>query len=86
MDTKSPEKEASDELARESLIAISQSQPDKVLAPILLLSENGNGAANLNKVDEGDGTEKYSSELISISYPQSPDTKILPAALGKLET
>nr|DAD18177.1 TPA_asm: hypothetical protein HUJ06_019640 [Nelumbo nucifera] len=83
MDTQVPGKEVSQELARESLIAISQSIPDKVLVSELY-SENLNNK-NVVEVEESDGAEKYRSELISISYMQSPDIKTLPVALGNLQ-
>ncbi|PPR95129.1 hypothetical protein GOBAR_AA25547 [Gossypium barbadense] len=62
------------ELARELLIAISSSVPDTDLNAEHA-SENieaTNGAA----VTKSDGAEKYRSELISISYAQSPDDQV----------
>ncbi|KAK7406370.1 hypothetical protein VNO78_07994 [Psophocarpus tetragonolobus] len=73
MDSKSPSKKASEELARELLIAISDSSPDKILdSDFVPESKDGNGFARPN----GDWDEKFRSELISISYVESPDVKI----------
>lgn len=81
MDIESPNKEVSKDLARESLIAISNLLPDNsgendVKLPQTL--SNGNGVA----VTNSDITEKYRSELISISYAQPPDAKPLPVGLN----
>ena len=73
--------EVSQELARESLISISYCLPDKV--------PNSEIVPQAVKVEEklmvinGDGDEKYRSELISISYTQSPDTATSPVAWKK---
>ncbi|KAL3573138.1 hypothetical protein D5086_027042 [Populus alba] len=59
--------------ARESLMDISD-----------LLPENSNSTERPIEVkDYSDGTEKYRSELISISNSQSPDIKGLPVPLGE---
>ncbi|PKI46901.1 uncharacterized protein LOC116206364 [Punica granatum] len=82
MDIESPNKEVSKDLARESLIAISNLLPDNVLGEDVSLLEslsNGNGVAAVNS----DITEKYRTELISISYGQSPDAKPKPVALNR---
>ncbi|KAL2322919.1 hypothetical protein Fmac_027298 [Flemingia macrophylla] len=72
MDSKSPSKE-SKEVARESLIAISNSSPDKILESYPVTeTKKSDGVANPNC----DQDDKYRSELISISYAESPDVKI----------
>ncbi|GMY29800.1 hypothetical protein FCV25MIE_25042 [Fagus crenata] len=71
MDIKASCKEVSEELARELLIAISYSLPDQVLE-LNSVPENFNSVDNV-VVSNNDGAEKYRSELISISYVQSPD-------------
>lgn len=69
MDSKSPIK-ASEELARESLIAISDSLPDKILdSDFVPESKDADGFAS-------DWNDKFRSELISISYVESADVKI----------
>lgn len=66
-------KEVSEELTRESLIAISNSVPDKAsesnlsLDPFIIF--DGFSASS------GDVAEHFRSELISISDAQSPDVK-----------
>ncbi|KAJ4957376.1 hypothetical protein NE237_024487 [Protea cynaroides] len=65
MDTKVPGKEASQDLARESLIAISECGPDTVLSSKLSSKSNGTNAVELKKSDRA---EDYRSKLISISY------------------
>ncbi|CAL1376126.1 unnamed protein product [Linum trigynum] len=79
MDTEVPCKEVSEEVARESLIAISYSVPDKDLNNSYadtdseaLSSSNKDGVAA--DMSNGGGVEKYMSELISISDYQSPDS------------
>ncbi|KAI7989127.1 hypothetical protein LOK49_LG13G01780 [Camellia lanceoleosa] len=70
MDIKTLSEEASLELARELLIAISLCVPEKVLN--LVASENlnnGNGAV----VTNSDEDEELRSKLISIAYVQPPD-------------
>lgn len=76
MDNEVPGKEDSQELARELLIAISNCTPEKVLN--LNCSPEGFIDANGVAVSEDDGAEEFRSELISISYVQSPDVKVLP--------
>ncbi|XP_006368431.3 uncharacterized protein LOC18094194 isoform X1 [Populus trichocarpa] len=78
MDNKAACEEISQELARESLIGISYCLPDKV--------QNSEGVPQSVNDEEklpvinGDGAEKYRSELISISDIQSPDTATSPVA------
>lgn len=74
MDSKSPSIKASEELARELLIAISDSLPDKTLESDFVPEESkdANGSARTN----GDWDDKFRSELISISYVESPDVEI----------
>ena len=74
MDIRAPCKEVSEELTRESLIAISYSVPDTAfdlnLSPEAFSSFDGVSVAN------GDITDHYRSELLSISDAQSPDVKV----------
>lgn len=80
MDKNAHGKPTSEDVTRESLIAISYSVPDHALPsePKTLNTENLVKGANCD-----DGSEKYRSQLISISNVQSPETKTLPAALGQ---
>ncbi|KAI9182143.1 hypothetical protein LWI28_022536 [Acer negundo] len=84
MDKSTLGNEAREEVTRESLIAISYSVPDKGLAS-KVSPEKLNGEKQI-EVNDSDGAEKYRSELISISYSQSPDTKILPVTRGEFES
>ncbi|KAL6981427.1 hypothetical protein U1Q18_023056 [Sarracenia purpurea var. burkii] len=77
MDMKEPGKEASDEMTRESLIAISYRLPEKDHHAPGFSPENLNSASLVEGIN-GDGEEKYRSKLISISYSESPDTKTSP--------
>ncbi|KOM44894.1 hypothetical protein LR48_Vigan06g020000, partial [Vigna angularis] len=74
MDSKSPSKKASEELSRELLIAISDALPDKFLDSDIVpeSGEDADGFARPNV----DWDDKFRSELISISYVESPDVKI----------
>ena len=76
MDNKVPGKEDSLELARELLIGISNITPEEV--PSLNCTPEGFLDTNGVAVSDGDWAEKFRSELISISYEQSPDGKVLP--------
>ncbi|KAK6918120.1 hypothetical protein RJ641_016542 [Dillenia turbinata] len=85
MDRKSPTTDVA-ESVRESLIAISQTSEANSCPPKPLPKN----LKNENRVNglPGDAAEKYRSELISISYSESPDTETLPAMPrmpGKLE-
>ncbi|CAL5401406.1 unnamed protein product [Camellia sinensis] len=79
MDKKEPGKEASENVIRESLIAISYHLPEKDLASEV-------SPENLHRKDvEGinDGVEeRYRSKLMSIFDSPSPDTKSVPVAKG----
>ncbi|KDP39511.1 hypothetical protein JCGZ_05077 [Jatropha curcas] len=80
MDAKEGCKKVSQELARESLIGISYSLPEKI--------KNSDAVTEIltgedRPMENGNGADKYRSELISISYSQSPDTAISPGALEK---
>ncbi|KAF9685510.1 hypothetical protein SADUNF_Sadunf03G0062100 [Salix dunnii] len=70
--------EVSQELARESLISISYCLPDKF--PNSEIVPQAVKAEEKLMVINGDGDEKYRSELISIAYTQSPDTATSPVA------
>uniref|UniRef100_A0A2P2JW71 Uncharacterized protein n=1 Tax=Rhizophora mucronata TaxID=61149 RepID=A0A2P2JW71_RHIMU len=77
MDKNSPCKEVSEELARESLISISNSLPDKFLS-----SDNITENAKCNNdvaAKDSDEAEKCISELISISSCQSQDVSMSPS-------
>ncbi|TXG62435.1 hypothetical protein EZV62_009429 [Acer yangbiense] len=84
MDKSTLGNEAPAEVTREALIAISYPGPDKALAS-KLLPEKLNGE-NQIEVNDSDGAEKYRSELISISYSPSPETKVLPVTRGEFES
>lgn len=74
MDTTTPPAiEFSSDLARESLIAISQLSPDNNLSASKVLGDNPN-SVNGFAVKESDRAEDYRSKLISISYTLSPDS------------
>ncbi|KAK7367681.1 hypothetical protein VNO80_09699 [Phaseolus coccineus] len=73
MDIKSPSKKAPEELSRELLIAISDCLPDKILdSDIVTESDDADGFGR----PIVDWDDKFRSELISISYVESPDVKI----------
>ncbi|KAK2356488.1 hypothetical protein QL285_093817 [Trifolium repens] len=80
MDSKSPSKKETTEVAaRESLIAISNTSPDKIL--------DSNSVSDCKKSDgvvlpNCDQDEQFRSELISISYAESPDIKMGSIAMG----
>ncbi|KZV31595.1 hypothetical protein F511_13535, partial [Dorcoceras hygrometricum] len=75
MDKTEPDKDTAEDVTRESLIAISYRVPETVPE-----AEKSPKDVEHEKVIESvdrDGDEKYRSKLISISYPQSPDGKVL---------
>ncbi|KAK9065391.1 hypothetical protein SSX86_016774 [Deinandra increscens subsp. villosa] len=67
------ESEVSANLTRESLIALSYSLPDTALSS----TELPKSVKNVEAVNT-DEKDKFRSELISISYAESPDTKDSP--------
>uniref|UniRef100_A0A2P2J5H6 Uncharacterized protein n=1 Tax=Rhizophora mucronata TaxID=61149 RepID=A0A2P2J5H6_RHIMU len=78
MDKTETGKKAPEEVTRESLIALSYSLPEKVVAS-KLFGENVDRENLVGGIDgEGDGVDTYRSELISISSLQSPDVQGLP--------
>lgn len=82
MDKAEPRKDLTEEMTRESLIAISYGVPDDDLP-----ADSPKNIDN-NKVVEPlthDGDEKYRSKLISISYSPSPDMEVLPQLPGGLD-
>lgn len=81
MDKKESGKEISEEVTRESLIAISYCQPEKDLS-IESAPENSNDE-NVVKSVNSDTRDKYRSELISLSYAESPDTEVQPVSPGE---
>ncbi|KAG1359377.1 hypothetical protein COCNU_08G008230 [Cocos nucifera] len=70
------EKVISLELARESLMAISQCIPDMIL-PSNLLPEKS-AITDVSDRKDCSGAEDYRSKLISISYIQAPDVQPSP--------
>ena len=74
MDSISPSKKAIKEVARESLIAISSTLSEESL-DLNCISEGKKADGNL--MSYADGDDKFRSELISISYVESPDIKFL---------
>ncbi|KAM6560096.1 hypothetical protein CsatA_029335 [Cannabis sativa] len=81
MDKTALGKEVSEEVTRESLISISYSLPEKVLTSKRSV-DKVNGESLVERVDF-DGEDKCRSELISISYTQSPDVGGLPDGVLK---
>ncbi|KAM2064820.1 hypothetical protein ACFX16_028174 [Malus domestica] len=79
MDKEGLGKEAPEEVTRESLISISYSEPEKNLT-----SNLSSGKSNGEAID-ADGEEKFRSELISISYAESPEVGGLPVTMGELK-
>ncbi|KAJ8492890.1 hypothetical protein OPV22_014611 [Ensete ventricosum] len=80
----SPEKEVSLEFVRESLMAISQSLPDVILAPNGFPVKAPVAADAVGDQNIGNGAEEYRSKLISISSMQSPDVKPSPSIVENL--
>ncbi|CAL0313675.1 unnamed protein product [Lupinus luteus] len=72
MDNKSPSKQEYKELARESLIAISNASPETVIDSISALESK---KPDVVAVTNHDGDDKFRSELISISYAESPKVR-----------
>lgn len=72
---------APEEVTRESLIAISYPEPEKILTSNLPSGKLNGGA--LVKTTVSDGEDKFRSELISISYTQSPEVGGLPVNHGR---
>uniref|UniRef100_A0A7N0UYB4 Uncharacterized protein n=1 Tax=Kalanchoe fedtschenkoi TaxID=63787 RepID=A0A7N0UYB4_KALFE len=77
MDSPAARKEASDDITREYLIGISNSLPDKILGQKCGPEETDNSTGSTKNVDKA---EEQMSELISISYDQSPDGQAVPIA------
>ncbi|KAK3014186.1 hypothetical protein RJ639_008687 [Escallonia herrerae] len=74
MDIRACREELSLDLARELLIAISYSIPDKVLDCV---SSERSNICNGVAVTEVDGADDLRSKLISISHNQSPDIGVI---------
>jgi len=83
MDKKEPGEYVTEEVTRESLIAISYRLPEKDLASGLS-PENSSSESPVEGIN-GDGAEVYRSKLISISYSESPDTETVPVASGEVK-
>lgn len=79
MDKGVPGKEALNEVTRESLIAISYSEPEKNLT-----SDKWNGETLVKAID-ADGEDKFRSELMSISYTLSSEFGGFPVTNGELK-
>ncbi|KAK2410228.1 hypothetical protein QL285_045602 [Trifolium repens] len=80
MDSKSPSKKETTEVAaRESLIAISNTSPDKILDSNSVSDSKKSDGVVLPNCDQD---EQFRSELISISYAESPDIKMGSIAMG----
>nr|AFK49242.1 unknown [Lotus japonicus] len=74
MDIKSPNNKESTEATRESLIAISSSySPDKNLESNSVSENKKSDGVAKPKCNQDDD---FKSELISISYAESPDVKV----------
>lgn len=83
MDKNFSGKEVSEENTRESLIAISYTEPQEEpndKKSTKKLSDN-----NVAEAMESDIEDKYRSKLISISNSESPDKKALPVLPGDVE-
>ncbi|KAI4328887.1 hypothetical protein L6164_021208 [Bauhinia variegata] len=65
----------SNEEARELLIAISDASPEKMILGSTESKKNADEFAVLKLKNDGDD-DKFRSELISISYAESPDVKV----------
>ncbi|KAJ8556342.1 hypothetical protein K7X08_023100 [Anisodus acutangulus] len=83
MDKKGSGKEISEEVTRESLIAISYSDPEKDLS-VRSRSENSK-AENVGKAVNVEGDDNCRSKLISMSYPESSDTNFEPVTWRTLK-
>lgn len=79
MDSNSSSKKESTEVARESLIAISNYSPDKILDSNSVSENKKSDGVAMPNCDQDD---KFRSELISISYAESPDVKIGSISMG----
>ncbi|KAL5980569.1 hypothetical protein ACLOJK_028477 [Asimina triloba] len=75
MDATAPATVISPELVRESLIAISQAIPDKIVSSKLLPDDTNNVITA--QPEDTEEVNFYRSKLISISYTESPDSKTL---------
>lgn len=80
----SPEKGVSLEIVRDSLMAISQSLPDVILAPNVFPVKTPVAADAVGDQNVSSGAEEYRSKLISISSMQSPDVKPSPSLVENL--
>ncbi|ONI22142.1 hypothetical protein PRUPE_2G109900 [Prunus persica] len=82
---------APEEVTRESLIAISYPEPEKIITSNLSSGKLNGGKLNGGKLNGealvktivSDGEDKFRSELISISYTQSPEVGSLPVNHGR---
>nr|XP_009618974.1 uncharacterized protein LOC104111077 [Nicotiana tomentosiformis] len=83
MDKKASGKEISEEVTRESLIAISYSEPEKDLS--IESGPENSRYENVVKSVTDDEDNKYRSELISISYAESPDTEVKQVSPGEFK-
>uniref|UniRef100_A0A803MZU4 Uncharacterized protein n=1 Tax=Chenopodium quinoa TaxID=63459 RepID=A0A803MZU4_CHEQI len=85
MAEKMPTKDNIADFARESLIALSNSLPDKLSNSPDKFPNSPHSSEKVtyvgNTVNEKDGTVDYWSELISLSYP-TPDAESVPHVKG----
>ena len=81
MDSKSPSKKESTEVAaRQSLLAISNTSPNTVVDSISVSESKKSDGVVLANCDQD---EQCRSDLISISYAESPDAKIHPTNFNR---
>ncbi|CAA0820690.1 Unknown protein [Striga hermonthica] len=77
MDKAGSRKELSEDMTRESLIAISYVSPDNDPTDVMILPGKINGENDDQPLDN-DGEDKLRSELISISDLPPPEENVLP--------
>ncbi|KAL7607480.1 hypothetical protein Lser_V15G16070 [Lactuca serriola] len=74
--------DVSEDLTRESLIALSYTLPDTNLSSTDV-TKSSKSVKNVAEAVISDEREKFRADLISISYAESPDTKDLPVSTEK---
>ncbi|CAH1416177.1 unnamed protein product [Lactuca virosa] len=74
--------DVSEDLTRESLIALSYTLPDTNLSSTDV-TKSSKSVKNVEEAVNSDEREKFRADLISISYAESPDTKDLPVSIEK---
>ncbi|XP_060217940.1 uncharacterized protein LOC132645158 isoform X2 [Lycium barbarum] len=83
MDKKESGKGISEEVTRESLIAISYCEPEK--DPSIESPPEISNGEHVVKSANNVRDDKCRSELISISYAESPDTRVQPVSPGEFK-